>query len=235
MLFSLGQPISFAGFAVSFLLAVAVRAMAMRFTMRAVGLAPRWPVPIRFHPRRDIDVFGVVAALIGGPGWGKALDVDEVSAHRGRGRRALVYGSGPLSVFLLSQVFLLIVALGSDLVVLFRPSPVDVRGGVALLALGGTSVSGFTMLIEFLAAIGVGLFCFALFNLIPLPPLDGWGLLWSCLRAPGSAAQTARLWLEGNNLGVAILLALMFLPFGTPLVFVVLDVIGSPLLGIWAW
>ncbi|GAB7042231.1 MULTISPECIES: M50 family metallopeptidase [Catenuloplanes] len=235
MLFSLGQPISFAGFVVSFLIAVAVRATVMRLTMRAVGLAPRRPVPIRFHPRRDFDVFGVVAALIGGPGWGKGLDVDEVSAHRGRGRRALVYGSGPLSVLLLSQVFLLIVALGSDRVTLYEPSPVDVRGGVALLATGDTAAGGFTMLIEFLAAIGVGLFCFALFDLIPLPPLDGWGLLWSSLRQPGSAAQTARTWLVENNLGVAILLALMFLPFSTPLVFVVLDVVGAPLLGVWAW
>lgn len=229
MLYSLGAPISFAGFVLSFFLALAVRAIAVRATQRALGVEFRRQ-PIGFHPRRDIDVFGVVSMLIGGMGWGKGLDVDELP-RAGRGRRVMVFVAGPLSVLILSQLVLLAFALGfpADRVLMPIAGPASVVGGLPFSALGGSPIG------EFVAAIGVGLFAFALFDLIPLPPLDGWGILWCSLRNPGSSAQTARLWLVEKNLGVVILFVVQLFPFGGGMAWVLLNVIGAPLLRLWAW
>lgn len=230
MLYSLGAPISFAGFVLSFFLALVVRTIAVRATRRALGVHYR-PEPIGFHPRRDIDVFGVVAMLIGGMGWGKGVDVDELPPRVGRGRRIAVYAAGPLSVLVLSQLVLLAFVLGfpDDRQFLAAAGPASVVGGLLNSVLGGSPVG------EFVAAIGVGLFAFALFDLIPLPPLDGWGILWCSLRNPGSSAQTARLWLVEKNLGVVILFVIQLFPFGGGMAWVLLHVIGSPLLRPWAW
>ena len=231
MLFALATPVAFAGFVISFLLAVVVRAMALRLTARAVGLEPR-RVRIGFDPRHDVDVFGVVACLIGGMGWGKGIEVDDLPSYRGRGRKAMVYASGPLAVLVLSQLVLLAFALAFPeyRAVLSAASPYDVKTGL-LISLSSAPAGAAA---EILVAIGIGLFTFALFDLIPLPPLDGWGLLWCCLKQPGPSAQTARLWLVEKNLGVVLLFVLQLFPFGG-LAWVLLDPIGSPLLGIWAW
>ncbi|WP_033345261.1 M50 family metallopeptidase [Catenuloplanes japonicus] len=230
MLWSLGAPISFAGFVLSFFLALVVRTIAVRATQRALGVHFR-PPAVGFNPRHDIDVFGVVAMLIGAMGWGKGLDVDELPPRFGRGRRVAVYAAGPLSVLLLSQLVLLVFALGfpGDRQYLLGASPASVVSGLFISAQGGNPVA------EFIAAVGVGLFAFALFDLIPLPPLDGWGILWCSLRNPSSAAQTARLWLVEKNLGVVILFVIQLFPYGGGMAWVLLHVIGSPLLRPWAW
>lgn len=230
MLWSLGQPISFAGFVLSFFLALVVRSYAVRGAKRVLGAEYR-RTPIGFNPRHDIDVFGVVAMLIGAMGWGKGLDVDELPPRAGRGRRVAVYAAGPLSVLILSQLVLLAFVLGfpADRQYLRIASPASVTGGLINTALGGSPIG------EFVAAIGVGLFAFALFDLIPLPPLDGWGILWCSLRNPSSSAQTARLWLVEKNLGVVILFVVQLFPYGGGMAWVLLDVIGAPLLRLWAW
>ncbi|MDR7274392.1 hypothetical protein [Catenuloplanes atrovinosus] len=231
MLFALASPVAFVGFVLSFLLAVVVRAVAIRLATRAAGLEQR-RTRIGFSPRHDFDVFGVVACLIGGMGWGRGIEVDDLPSWRGRGRKAMVYAAGPLSVLVLSQLVLLAFVLGFPG---YRPllavaRPLNVKTGLLITANG--DVAGIAA--EIIAAIGVGLFTFALFDLIPLPPLDGWGLLWCSLRNPGSAAQSARLWLVEKNLGVVLLFVLQLFPFGG-LAWVLLDPIGAPLLRIWAW
>jgi hypothetical protein len=230
VLYSLGAPISFAGFVLSFFLAVVVRTIAVRATQRALGVQYR-PTRVGFSPRHDIDVFGVVAMLIGGMGWGKGVGVDELPPRVGRGRRVAVYAAGPLSVLILSQLVLLAFVLGfpDDRQFLRVAGPGSVVGGLLNSALGGDPAG------EFVAAIGVGLFAFALFDLIPLPPLDGWGILWCSLRNPGSSAQSARLWLEEKNLGVVFLFVIQLFPFGGGMAWALLNVIGSSLLRPWAW
>jgi Zn-dependent protease len=224
VLWALGQPAAFAGLVVAFLLALTLRALAIRITARVLGLAPpREPVTPR--PREDIDPFGAVAAAIGGVGWGRVIDVDEVPRHRGRGRAAAVFAAGPVITLLAGELALAGYATlipPSGALLLYQPSMV-LRGAV------DETVVGQAML-----AVAVGLLCFGLLSLIPLPPLDGFGLLWSAFRRPGTTAQQAKLWLGDNNIGVAALLVLFFFPFGQPLLFVLIDLVGTPLMRMWA-
>jgi hypothetical protein len=221
LLFALGQPVTFAGLLIAFLLGLLLRAVAIRLFARRLRMADG---PITPRPREDIDPFGAVAAAIGGAGWGKVIDVDEVPRGFGRGRAALIFAAGPLVTLIAAQIFFLLYAVlypGSGELSVYRVS--DVLRGQFSSSAGS----------ELLLALAVGLLAFGLLALIPLPPLDGFGLLWSAQRRPGPGMQGYRLWFEQKNLGVVILLACCFFPLSYPLLLIPLDLIGTVFMRLW--
>ena len=225
MLYALGEPVAFAALVLSFLLGLALRAFAIRFTARTVGIAERGQ-SLRLSPREDIDPFGAVSAAIGGMGWGRQLTVDEVSRWRGRGRAAAVFAAGPVACILTGELLIAAYAVifpESAEYVLAVASFADVLRGVDLPA--GQQA---------LLSLGVGLLGFGLLALIPIPPLDGFGILWNALRRPGAGMQWTRLWFEDKNIGVLLLLIFGFFPFGAPLLLLLLNVLGVLFLRIWA-
>jgi Zn-dependent protease len=225
VLFALGEPLAFVALVVAFLLGLVLRALAMRFTARTVGLAER-RVSLRLSPREDIDPFGAVAAAVGGMGWGKQLTVDEVPRYRGRGRAAAVFIAGPVACILAGELLIAIYALvfpETASFVLSQAGIGDILRGVALPAVQ-----------QMLLSLGVGLLAFGLLALIPIPPLDGFGILWNALRRPGPGMAWLRLWFEDKNLGVLLLLIFAFFPTGYPLLHWVLDFLGVLFLRVWA-
>ena len=221
MLFALGEPVAFVALVCAFLLGLLLRAVAIRLTARTLRLTERRD-PITPRPREDVDPFGAVAAAVGGMGWGKPISVDEVPRYHGRGRAAAVFAAGPLACILVSQV------LFAAYVVLFPDNLLSVLNMSNVLR-------GFTLPLgeQVLLCLAVGLLAFGLLALLPTPPLDGFGILWSALRQPGAGAQKMRLWLEEKNLGVLILLICCFFPFNYPLLLVILDALGVLFLRLW--
>jgi Zn-dependent protease len=216
--------VAFAGLVIAFLLALIVRAYAIRITARTLGLTSRGD-SVTPRLREDIDPFGAVAAAIGGMGWGKTIDVDEVPRFRGRGRAAMVFAAGPVVTLIVSQACFLIFSYAypeSFSLALYNPS--DVLHGQVDESAGA----------QILLALAVGLLAFGLLALIPVPPLDGFGLLWLCFRRPGPGLQGYRLWFEAKNLGVVVLLACCFFPLSAPILLLPIDLIGSPLMRIWS-
>lgn len=221
MLFALGQPVAFAGLVIGFLLALLLRAVAIRLTARSLALVPaREPVAPRV--REDVDPFGAVAAAVGGMGWGRPLDVDEVSRTRGRGRAALVFAAGPLVTLLAAQLALLCFAL-------LHPGSLDYLRPSDVLRGQYTGDAGALLLL----AVAVALLGFGLLALLPMPPLDGFGLLWSAQRRPGPGMQGYRLWFQEKNIGVAVLLVGCFFPLAYPLILVPIDLLGTVFLRLW--
>ena len=221
MLFALGEPFVVLGLLLSFLLALVLRAVAIRFAARSLGLVDRRE-PLAPRLREDIDPFGAVAAAVGGPGWGRTIDVDEVPRFRGRGRAALVFLAGPVVLLLAAQVALLAFRLlypGS--LGLLQVS--DILRGLFEAPIGA----------QVLLGLAGGLLAFGLLALLPVPPLDGFGLLWSAQRAPGRGMQGYRLWFQEKNLGVVILLACCFFPLSYPLILLPVDLVGTVFLRLW--
>jgi Zn-dependent protease len=138
------------------------------------------------NPLRHLDPFGSLLLLIAGFGWGKPVPVDPRALRYGRLGMAIVSAAGP----------------ASNLVTAFV---------TALIAIGAfptrEAMAAHPTLFEFLislALLNVGL---CVFNLIPLPPLDGFGVAVGVL--PWAiAAPLARL----ARYGPGILLILFFLP-----------------------
>jgi Zn-dependent protease len=77
-------------------------------------------------------------------------------------------------------------------------------------------------------SVAVGLLCFGLLTLVPVPPLDGYRLVRLVGELAGDGPPLA------DRLGVVLLLALLIGPVGTdPPLLVVLDRLGAPLLRLW--
>lgn len=221
MLFALGEPVAFCALVLSFLLGIALRAVAIRVAARAVGLADRHE-PIAPRPREDIDPFGAVAAALGGMGWGKMLTVDDVPRWRGRGRAAAVFAAGPLTCIVVAEALLATYA------VLYRNEIFGVLSpDLVLLGIDLPFAQ------QVLISIAVGLLSFGLLALIPIPPLDGFGLLYHALRKPGPGMQWMRLWFEEKNIGVAVLLACCLFPFGYPFLLMILNTLGLLFVRVW--
>ena len=221
MLFALGEPVAFVALVVAFLLGLLLRAVAIRLTARTLHLSERRD-PIAPRLREDVDPFGAVAAAVGGMGWGKTISVDEVPRTHGRGKAAAVFLAGPIANILIAQAFFAAYVLLYPENLLGYLSPSNVLRGFALPV--GEQV---------LLSLAVGLLSFGLLALVPIPPLDGFGVLWSALRRPGAGAQQMRLWLEDKNIGVLILLICCLFPLPYPFLMRILNALGLVFLRLW--
>lgn len=222
MLFAILKPGALIGLLVAFLLALTLRVVAMRLVGRALGVLDRRE-PVLPHWRTDIDPFGAVAAAIAGTGWGRAVDIDVMPRWAGRGRKVATVAAGPLAPLLVGLAVL-------TAYTLLYPGALLVLDGAGEALRGGWAPS---LPAQFLLSVAIGLICFGLLNLVPLPPLDGFALLWLSMRHIGAAGERARGWLVENNIGVLILLLIVFFPFGYPLVYLFIDILAAPVL--WTW
>jgi hypothetical protein len=227
VLYALSRPVALVGLVLAFLLGLVIRAVAIQVVRRR-RVPAGWDVPRRRLGRvvdlkRDVDIFGAVAALLGGTGWGKKVESDSYAPPPIRTLLA-----GPVAVLVASQLaFLAFVLSGADPIQLRFVNASDVLRGDA----PGTAVQ------VLLHSLAVGLLCFGLLAFVPLPPLDGWGLLRHAVKRPGPGFQKAQHWLEEQNLGVALLLLVgMLLPLfaGLPLLLYLLDLVTSPVLLLWS-
>ncbi len=196
MLLLLQQPVVLLSVTVSLFVAVLVHGVVQAYA--AGWLGDRQPFAFRrgtLDPRRHFEPFGVVAMLIAGIGWGRAVPLTEPRFRAARGRYVLAVVSGAAANLLLGLVF----------VVLFRVvTPVDNTG------VDFVEASLLNVLISALAFVNVAV---GVLTLVPLPPLDGSRLLWLWApRTPGW--QKARYYLEEQNVGLLLCVVLILPVFG---------------------
>jgi Zn-dependent protease len=148
---------------------------------------------ISLNPLKHIDPFGSVLlpamlAYLGAPvfGWAKPVPVALARTRQPRSANLLISAAGPLSNLLLAGLFALVVAL------------LEERGARH----GGIASGALMLFAAYAVVVNVVL---AVFNLLPIPPLDGFGVLESLL--PRSLAGIAR---GLRRYGMLVLLLLMF-------------------------
>lgn len=207
MLWALGQPAAVAGLLAAFGLAVVLRSLSQWGAGRLLGL------PDRPRPRR-LDPVGLLAAALSGTGWGRPA-----AAHLPPGRRGfLVVLAGPVVVLLASQLAFVayrLAAPGRWLPLrLNRPS--DVLHGAIVPALSA----------QVLLSVAVGLLCFGLLALLPLPSFDGYRLLPAWAHRAGGPVERFTV--------IGVLLLLVVPVAGRPPLLVVLDLVAGPVVRAWA-
>jgi len=177
----------------------------------------RWQGRLTLDPRVHFDPIGglmllVGAVLTGGRfflGWAKPTPVNPYNLQFGRRGEAIVALAGPLSNLLMAAAVaipLRLIAMDAGLVDTIRSSDV-------VLFIFNTA--GFFVLINVFLMV---------FNLLPIPPLDGWRVLLGMLDA--RTAYTLR---QYEQYGFLLILVLIL--FGAPLVSGLAGTVLSFLLG----
>lgn len=143
---------------------------------------------LSLNPLRHIDWFGLLMMVVAGFGWAKPVPVDPRYFRRPKQGMALTALAGPVSNFLLALVLLF--------------------AGRLMLDYASYSQLNQTIL-NFLLTTAILSLGLGLFNLVPIPPLDGSKILFSLL--PDRAYNTM---LRYERYGMIALWALVLLGVG---------------------
>ena len=144
---------------------------------------PRAMGRLTLNPIPHIDPIGALMLVVAGFGWAKPVMVNPAALRDGQRGMALVAFAGPIAN--------VVVAIG--FAVVYR-----------VMGLVGVDDGFFLRLVELIVRLNILL---AIFNLIPIPPLDGYNVLLAFL--PPRQAMVVR---QFAPYGVIVLLLLVFLP-----------------------
>ncbi|MBA2263573.1 MAG: site-2 protease family protein [Chloroflexi bacterium] len=185
MLFGDFTAAQIAGIAVALVVGITFHEFSHAFIADLLGdHRPRALGRVSLNPVAHIDPLGALVFVIAGFGWGKPVPVNVYALRPGRIGMAMVAAGGPIA-----NVIVAVVA-----AVLYR-----------VLEMSGSS--GFVLEIGFWIVYFNLLL--ALFNLIPIPPLDGYNVLLAFL--PPKAAFSVQRYAP---YGIIVLLLLVLLPGG---------------------
>ena len=123
---------------------------------------PRWQGRYTLNPFAHIDYFGALCIILFGFGWAKPVQINHNNLKKPKRDMAIVAAAGPISNLIVSFISLIIINI---IMVVFKFSLSTVLGYIL-------------MFFSFIAQINVYL---AVFNLIPVPPLDGSRILTAFL------------------------------------------------------
>ena len=162
---------------------------------------PRRQGRVTINPLAHIDWIGFLALLLVGFGWGKPVQIDPVYYKNRRRDEFLVSIAGVTMNLILAVIFSI-------------PARAMVKAFSGAMA--SDLVYNIYLMIFYIISINIVLM---IFNLIPCPPLDGWGIITQIFRL-----DRYSWWYKVYQYGTWILLALI--------VFNVTDLIITPLVSL---
>ncbi len=212
MLFTaLSNPLSFLFYIAALIMAITIHEFAHAYMADRLGdPTPRIQGRLTLNPLAHLDPLGTILLFLVRFGWGKPVQFDPFNLRNPRRDGALISLAGPASNILLAGVV-----------------------SILLRILGAISITNYSLplvlvtgFLEQLILLNVIL---AVFNLVPIHPLDGFKIVLGML-----PPERAREWAELERYGMFFLLFILFPIFSNqPLVYTVIGPIIGLLLGIF--
>jgi len=172
-----------AGIAVALVVGITFHEFSHAFIADQLGdHRPRALGRVSLNPLAHLDPVGAIVFVLAGFGWGKPVPVNVYALRPGRIGMAFVAGGGPIANVMVA----LVASVG------YRAMELAGIGGMAL------DVAFWIVLFNLLLAF---------FNLLPIPPLDGYNVALALL-PPRMAFSVQRY----AQYGIIVLLLLVFLP-----------------------
>lgn len=177
----LSNPIIFIGFILAIIIAITVHESAHAWTAYKLGdSTAKLAGRISLNPLAHLDLVGTIFIFLAGFGWGKPVPVNQSNFKNPKLDELKVALAGPLSNLLAAILF--------SLILRFLPIPVVVG-----------------QIIFIIIQINITLM---IFNLLPIPPLDGSSILQILL--PEEVYRTI------YQFGVPLLFAFIIFAYATP-------------------
>jgi len=143
---------------------------------------PRSMGRLTLNPLKHLDPIGTLALIFLGFGWGKPVPIDPYNLQHPKRDEAIISLAGPVSNLILALIISLI---------------------VRFLPLNNISILFLSILVQMNVIL-------AIFNLLPLPPLDGSKIFLALLPQDKSVQ-----WQEAfEKYGFILIIVLLFLPIG---------------------
>lgn len=182
LLLGISNPIVFLGLIISILLSLTVHEYAHAWTAFKLGdPTAKLSGRISLNPFVHLDIFGTIMLLLAGFGWGKPVPINPVNL-KSKWYELVIALAGPLSNLILAILVALIIR--------FIPLPISA-----------------TEILYILIQINL---VFMIFNLFPIPPLDGSAIFKVILS--DEAYQIL------SNLSAYLFIAFIFFLYSTPFV-----------------
>jgi len=153
---------------------------------------PRLQGRLTLNPKAHLDPIGTIMILFAHFGWGKPVEFDPYNLINPRKDSAIISVAGPASNLIMAFV-------GAVLFRLVASTP--------LIGIGG--LTGFNPFVTFLEVFIMLNVTLAVFNLIPIHPLDGFKIVGGIL-----PEEYASQWHELERYGILFLIVLVFPLFG---------------------
>jgi Zn-dependent protease len=203
VLYALAHPLSLILLLSSFVVGLTLHGWVQSLVADRLGdRRPAMERRLRPDPQRQIDPFGAVAGALSGLGWSQPVELPE---RRRKGAIWAVALSGPL----------VNITLGIGLLLAYRVIDGFPVTDLSYVLQHGTAIGTSQLGRATLLLVGGSQLYLGVLSLVPLPPLGGGRLLFAL--GPQSAGwHKARHYLIEQNIGVAVLLALLVIPLGGP-------------------
>ncbi len=178
------NPTFFIGWVVALVVGISVHEFAHAFSAYKLGdITAKLEGRITLNPLAHLDPLGTIMLFLVGFGWGKPVPINPYNIRYGKWGNLLTALSGPFSNLIVATIFGLTIRL---LILINLPLPL--------------------LIFQFLQAIIALNLILAIFNLIPIPPLDGSKILVAI--APRSFEN---IMIEIERVGPFVLLGIIIL------------------------
>lgn len=184
-------------YAVVLLVMLPVHEMAHAYTAYRLGdSTAKWQGRLTMNPFRHLDIWGTVMILVVGIGYARPVPVNPYNFRKPKRDMALTALAGPVSNLLMAFLSLVIFRL----LLLFTGESVTAVGGTVYFD-SQLGLSLFRIFVNVFASVNIGL---AVFNLLPIPPLDGSRVL--ALILPDRIVYQMERYAQYISIGVLVLL-----------------------------